>query len=147
MPAPFGRANRAHWSAFPGFGLKPVIPAKIAKTEAMLADAAARRFPDAMLELATGRLAGRYGPHNPEPSLDMLRALANLGNPKAMFALADVLFAGRGMVPDHAEGFAWAMRAAAAGVPRADIIIAQALLDGKGTPQDVGAAGGACERA
>ncbi|WP_119461111.1 tetratricopeptide repeat protein [Rhodospirillaceae bacterium SYSU D60014] len=85
--------------------------------------------PPALLE------AGRAALHEDENetrAMEILRPLADRGNPEAQYLLAQLYKSSSGMGPDRCEATKWLDRAARRGHPRAQARFAQAYMWGEG---------------
>src|SRR5437879_3495150 len=72
----------------------------------------------------------------PIERINVLRASAAQGDPKAQFSLGSASYYGKGVPQDYAEARRWYQRAAEQSEPRAEDALGYMYLNGQSVPQD-----------
>ncbi len=89
----------------------------------------------ALLVCAALLLSWEYR-RRPAEHINVLRARAAQGDPKAQFGLASAYFYGKGVPQDYVEGLRWYKKAAGQEEPRAEDALGYMYVNGIGVPQD-----------
>jgi len=69
-------------------------------------------------------------------AIQLLRPVADAGDPEAQVMLADIYYEGRGVPKDYAQAVDWFRKAADQGAPLGQFYLGLAYINGQGVPKD-----------